>query len=262
MKVYDNYEISPCRRFEEPDSPGKFYFEVCAPEEVAVWTLYGHINGEGVEAIGDFATRDAAEQVYARITGQPFTGSYKADTHLRVMYAGPKLLEALQYQEMAHADPQAARRKGYYDEATRLRRAAIAEATGSSPPEPRKPIVIEVRGGIVQDVFNVPPGFEYEVKDYDNIEADEQAAAEQEDGITRPSPLPPDPEGMNDKRSAWAAKAIAAFQQETGVEDEDALADLLADLMHWADRSNYDFDATMDRARFHYIAETGGEEAA
>ena len=31
MKVYDNYEISPCTRTEEPDKPGHFYFEVCEP---------------------------------------------------------------------------------------------------------------------------------------------------------------------------------------------------------------------------------------
>ena len=95
MKVFDNYEISPCRRFEEPDSPGKFYFEVCEPEEADVWTLYGHIDGEGVQAIGDFSTREAAEQVYTRITGEPFTGSYQADARLRMMHAGPKLLKAL-----------------------------------------------------------------------------------------------------------------------------------------------------------------------
>ncbi len=95
MKVYDNYEISPCRRYEEPDSPGKFYFEACEPDEANVWTLYGHIEGGGVQAIGDFSTREAAEQVYFRITGQPFTGSYQADARLRVMHAGQKLLEAL-----------------------------------------------------------------------------------------------------------------------------------------------------------------------
>jgi hypothetical protein len=79
MKVYDNYEISPCRRYEEPGSPDKFYFETCEPQEADVWTLYGHITGEGVEAIGDFPSRDAAEQVYYRITGKAFTGSYEAD---------------------------------------------------------------------------------------------------------------------------------------------------------------------------------------
>lgn len=52
----------------------------------------------------------------------------------------------------------------------------IEEATGSSPAALRKPIVIEVLGGVVQDVLNVPPGYEYEIKDYDDIEADEEAA--------------------------------------------------------------------------------------
>src|SRR5262245_34603464 len=93
MKVYDNYEINPCRRYEEPHSPGKFYYEFCKPKEADVWTLYGHIDGEGVQAIGDFSTQEAAEQVYSRITGQPFTGSYQADARLRLMHAGRDLLE-------------------------------------------------------------------------------------------------------------------------------------------------------------------------
>ncbi|OWK39516.1 hypothetical protein [Fimbriiglobus ruber] len=70
--------------------------------------------------------------------------------------------------------------------------------------------------------------------------------------------LPPDPEGMNDKRSAWAGAAIAAFQETTGTDDEDALSDLLGDLRHWADRNNYDFEAASLRARCNYEAETGG----
>ena len=95
MKVFDNYEISPCKRYEEPDSPGKFYFEVCEQDEGDVWTLYGHVNGEGAQAIGDFAEREAAEEVFFRITGLKFTGSYGASSHLQVMHAGQKLLEAL-----------------------------------------------------------------------------------------------------------------------------------------------------------------------
>ena len=71
--------------------------------------------------------------------------------------------------------------------------------------------------------------------------------------------LPPDPEGMNDKRSAWAGLAIAAFQQTTGTDDEDVLGDLLTDLMHWADRNNYDFDAALSGAQSHYTAETSGD---
>jgi hypothetical protein len=46
---------------------------------------------------------------------------------------------------------------------------AIAEGTGGVP-ESRPSIVIEVRGGVVQDVLNVPPGVEYEIKDYDSLD--------------------------------------------------------------------------------------------
>lgn len=72
--------------------------------------------------------------------------------------------------------------------------------------------------------------------------------------------LPPDPEGMNDKRAAWADVALATFITQTGTDKEDAVGDLLGDLMHWCDRNNYDFDAALDRARHHYEAETVGEQ--
>jgi hypothetical protein len=68
--------------------------------------------------------------------------------------------------------------------------------------------------------------------------------------------LPPDPDGKNDDRAAWAGAALAKFMELTGTDEEDALGDLLADLIHWSDRNNYDFDAALDRARFHYEAET------
>lgn len=68
--------------------------------------------------------------------------------------------------------------------------------------------------------------------------------------------LPPDPEGMNDRRAAWADMAIRAFQEATGTDDEDALGDLLTDLMHWSDRNNYDFESALCRAKGHYEAET------
>jgi hypothetical protein len=70
--------------------------------------------------------------------------------------------------------------------------------------------------------------------------------------------LPPDPEGKNDDRAAWALHAIKAFQEATGTEIEDALPDLLCDLMHWADRSSCDFDRAFLRAQDHYSAETAG----
>lgn len=71
--------------------------------------------------------------------------------------------------------------------------------------------------------------------------------------------LPPDPEGMNDKRAEWAGAAVAAFREATSTDDEDALCDLLCDLAHWADRNGYDFEAASLRARDHYEAETDGE---
>ena len=72
------------------------------------------------------------------------------------------------------------------------------------------------------------------------------------------SKLPPDVDGKNNDRSKWAHKALQAFMKETGVEFEvDALSDLLADLMHWCDRNQTDFNTELERARYHYAAETG-----
>ena len=56
-------------------------------------------------------------------------------------------------------------------------------------------------------------------------------------------------------RAAWADAAIRIFRDRTGCDHEDGLGDLLCDLMHWADASKFDFDAALDRARFHYAAE-------
>jgi hypothetical protein len=71
--------------------------------------------------------------------------------------------------------------------------------------------------------------------------------------------LPPDPEDKNDDRAEWAAAALREFQRRTGTDDEDALSDLLCDLMHWSDRNNFDFDTELSRARMHYEAETTPE---
>jgi hypothetical protein len=94
--VYDNYEISPCRRCEEPGKPGQYYFEVCEPHESDVWTLYGHIERQGVEPIGDFSSRKAAEEVYYRITGEAYGSHEQVADRLRLMHAAPLLLEALE----------------------------------------------------------------------------------------------------------------------------------------------------------------------
>ena len=74
--------------------------------------------------------------------------------------------------------------------------------------------------------------------------------------------LPPDPEGMNNRRAARAAQALAAFMATTGTDREDAVADLLADLIHWCDRNGKEFGHEMARAKAHYEAETLGDESA
>lgn len=68
--------------------------------------------------------------------------------------------------------------------------------------------------------------------------------------------LPPDPDGENDNRSQWAEDALVAFMASTGTEKEDAVADLLADLMHYCDRHAFDFEAELAQGRQHYEAET------
>lgn len=76
------------------------------------------------------------------------------------------------------------------------------------------------------------------------------------------SDLPPDPEGMNDRRAEWAGAAVAAFHAATATSEEDVLCDLLADLMHWADRAGFDFARALRRAEDHYAAETSACQAA
>jgi hypothetical protein len=72
---FDDYEIQPCRRYIDRDEPQVSFVEPCEPSEADFWTLYGHIPGEGVQAVGDFDTRQHAEEVFARITGCPYTGA-------------------------------------------------------------------------------------------------------------------------------------------------------------------------------------------
>jgi hypothetical protein len=79
--VYDYYEISGCRRYAEY-VPAEGYegmttqqicLERCADGEAELWTLYGHIPRQGLEAIGEFPCREAAERVYYRITGRRYS---------------------------------------------------------------------------------------------------------------------------------------------------------------------------------------------
>ena len=65
------YEIHGVREFGRGKSR---YCEQVADEEAQFWSLYGHIPGQGLECIGDFKSRDCAEEIYARITGESYRG--------------------------------------------------------------------------------------------------------------------------------------------------------------------------------------------
>jgi hypothetical protein len=62
-------------------------------------------------------------------------------------------------------------------------------------------------------------------------------------------------EPTNSDRAAWAAEALATFRRRTGTDCEDALPDLLCDLMHWADEHELNFGEALDKARDHHHAE-------
>lgn len=62
-------------------------------------------------------------------------------------------------------------------------------------------------------------------------------------------------EPTNAIRSNWAQLALTAFNDKVRSDAPDVLADLLADLMHWADSAGYDFDQELSRARSNYVSE-------
>jgi hypothetical protein len=68
--------------------------------------------------------------------------------------------------------------------------------------------------------------------------------------------LPPDPDGQNNDRASWAAHAIDEFRRLTGADEETAVCDLLANLMHWCDRNNQNFGNELSIASMHYERET------
>jgi len=74
-------------------------------------------------------------------------------------------------------------------------------------------------------------------------------------------PLPPDPEQMNGTRSSWAGAAIEAFILRTRTDREDAMADLLCDLMHYCDRRDLLFHQELTRAYGYYFEETDGSKS-
>lgn len=56
----------------------------------------------------------------------------------------------------------------------------------------------------------------------------------------------------NGGRALRAETALTNYQDETGADLEDAVCDLLADIMHWCDRSGHEFETSLRRARMHH----------
>jgi hypothetical protein len=89
------------------------------------------------------------------------------EANARLASAAPRILSSLITCANLLADYEES--DGEEGQAYRESLAAIAEAS-VEPSHSRKPIVIVVRNGVVQDVFNVPPGTLYEIRDYDDQE--------------------------------------------------------------------------------------------
>lgn len=48
------------------------YYEQVDDSEAEFWSLFGHITGQGLDCIGDFTSRELAEEIFARITGRRY----------------------------------------------------------------------------------------------------------------------------------------------------------------------------------------------
>jgi len=66
----------------------------------------------------------------------------------------------------------------------------------------------------------------------------------------------------NAERAASADAALKAYISRTQCDCEECIAYLLCDLMHWTDKCRFSFADELQRAQFHYAAETANKEAA
>jgi hypothetical protein len=75
--------------------------------------------------------------------------------------------------------------------------------------------------------------------------------------------IEPGPEHVTNRtRASWAEACVSVFIQHTGCDREDALGDLLCDLMHWAVLHDFDLAAALDRALGHFEEELVDEGQA
>jgi hypothetical protein len=62
----------------------------------------------------------------------------------------------------------------------------------------------------------------------------------------------------NETRVAWADAALRYYRDTAASTEDDKLADLLTDLMHWATANSVDFALALSRAEMNHSFETGG----
>ena len=66
---FDKYEIHGVKTYGKAS---RRHCEQVDDSKADYWSLFGHIPGQGLDCIGDFATREHAEEIFARITGRPY----------------------------------------------------------------------------------------------------------------------------------------------------------------------------------------------
>ena len=64
-----------------------------------------------------------------------------------------------------------------------------------------------------------------------------------------------DPDRMNAKRVEWASTALTVFRTATRCDNDEALRDLLTNLMHWCDAHGVSFENELAVANRAYIEE-------
>jgi hypothetical protein len=76
---FDAYEIHGMKRLnccsgqeEEPAGTVIGDCEQVDDSQAEFWSLFGRIPGQGLDCVGDFASREHAEEMYARITGRRY----------------------------------------------------------------------------------------------------------------------------------------------------------------------------------------------
>jgi hypothetical protein len=71
----------------------------------------------------------------------------------------------------------------------------------------------------------------------------------------------PDPNEQNEDRAVRAQTILEQYTKLAGLDPEDAVTGLLADLAHWCDHNDTDFESELRKAASHYADETDGRGA-